>query len=371
VDDDSVYLANQVAGGARASVAAPAGVSAESRTELHVRDPVQQGRDGWLYLFAGTALHGGDLGSAGVVYTFALEAGDYRTTYRMGSDALPPNDVSGPNPENSTAVGRTYELHFGDRWLNDGLVIRAGNSAGADVLERSRVQLTPETCGRSEDTFNGVIAPRGPKAFIANISGPVRGVRSYMGANSGNLTSATDFFYPDRVDTVGDLRVHTVPGVMTFEDLATGMAGMRYSDDLAPGGVPIDGVPDSLPAGTPRWQMVSGPQGSLVTVREVDTSIPGLVTGRWHLDDASPELSPCTGDAAAWGQHGVRIFGPLPCTDPRYYGIRTNCPVREGQPTVATLRFSRIRYFRPPGVSPAEAAGFATRALEAPLVTAT
>jgi hypothetical protein len=288
----------------------------------------------------------------------------------MGSDALPPNQARGPNPEDSTVLARAYALHFGDRWLNDGLTIAAGDANEADLLERSRIQLTPVTCGRSEDTFNGVIAPTGPKAFIVNISGPVRGVRSYMGANSGNLTSATDFFYPDRVDTVGDLRVHTIPGVMTFEDLTTNLAGMRYSDDLAPDPVPVDGVPDVLPAGTPSWQLVSGPQGSLVTVRGLETTIPDLVTDRWYLDDASPEPVPCTGDAVAWGQHGVRVFGPLPCTDPRHYGIRANCPVRAGQPTVDTFRFTRVRYFRPPGLSSGDAAGFAERARVPPLVTA-
>jgi hypothetical protein len=158
---------------------------------------------------------------------------------------------------------------------------------------------------------------------------------------------------------------------MTFEDLTTDMTGLRYSDDLAPGGVPIDGVPDALPAGTPRWQLVSGAQGSLLTVRGLETTIPDLVTDRWYLDDASPEVPPCTGDAAAWGQHGVRVFGPLPCTDPRYYGITVNCPVRAGQETVDTFRFSRVRYFRPPGLSAADAEGFAQRALVPAVVTVT
>jgi hypothetical protein len=38
-------------------------------------------------------------------------------------------------------------------------------------------------CGRSEQTFT-----MGPGAMVANKSGPVRAIRSYMGANSGGHT---------------------------------------------------------------------------------------------------------------------------------------------------------------------------------------
>jgi hypothetical protein len=358
-DDEVVFLANDLGRQAPPGAPAPDGVDPATRRSVHVVEPGYPTLEGWLYLFLGTTRTGGSAGTTGVDYTFSLDSGDYRTTYRMGPDALAPNDVAGPNPEHTTVTTPGYTLTFGDRWLNDGMTSRVGSSNGTDVLERARIQLVPGECGRSEDTFNGVVAPRGPKGFIANISGPVRGIRSYMGANSGNTTSATDYFYPRRFETVGDLRVHTIPGVMTFDDLTTGISGMRYSDDLLPDGVPIDGVPESLPPGLPAWAMVSGPQGSFVTVGDVETTASGLGYERWYLDDADPAARPCTGDAAAWGQHGSRVIGVVPCTDPRNYGRTVNCPAVPGQPDVDTLRWHRVRYFEPPGIGPARAATLA------------
>jgi hypothetical protein len=363
-NDEVVFLGADVGKRAAADIPAPSGVAASTRTEVHVTDPLQPNQDGWLYLFEGTTRTGGSGGTSGVDYRFALESGDYRTTYRMGNDAIPPNDLGGPNPETSSVVAPSYTQTFGDRWLNDGLVVKVGEAQRTGILERSRIQTVPDECGRSEDTFNGAasFSRGGPKAFIVNINGPVRGVRSYIGANSGTLTAATDYFYPHRVDTVFDLRVHTIGGAMNFEDLTTGLAGMRYFDSIARGGVPVDGEPDVLPGGVPTWQMVSGPQGSLVTTHSVETTIPDLEVERWYLDDTTPPDVPCTGDAVAWGQHGLRVVGPLPCTDPRNYGIRANCPVRAGQPIVDTLQGTRVRYFREPGFAPDKADALSRRA---------
>jgi len=372
-DDEIVVLGSDVGKQAPIDTAPPGGVAGATRTEVHVSDPLHPDQEGWLYLFRGTTRTGGSGGTSGVTYTFSLDSGDYRSTYRMGDSALAPNQLAGPNPEHSTVVAPAYTQSFADRWLNDGVTIKTGDSDGTDILERSRIQTVPDQCGRSEDTFNGAasFSRGGPKAFIVNISGPVRGVRSYMGANSGNLTGATDLFYPWRVDTVSDLRVHTIGGAMAFEDLTTSMTGMRYSDALVPEGVAIDGVPDVLPPGVPAWQMASGPQGSLVTVSTLQTTIPDLAVERWYVDDASPPDPPCTGDAVAWGQHGSRVVGPLPCTDPRFYGIRANCPTRADQPTVDTFRGIRVRYFQAPGLSPDDATKLQVRATTPIVVTVT
>jgi hypothetical protein len=368
-DDEVVFLAADVGRQAPAGTPAPAGVDPATRREVHVVEPAEPAQEGWIYLFRGTSLTGGSAGTTGVEYSFRLDSGDYLATYRMGANALVPNDLDGPNPEHSTVSAPGYTLTFGDRWLHDGMASRAVDAGGADVLERARVQLVPGECGRSEDSFNGVVARRGPKAFIANINGPVRAVRSYMGANSGNTTSATEFFYPRSSVTVGDLRVHTIPGVMVFDDMATGSTGMRYSDSVDRSGVPIDGVPDALAPGLPSWEMVSGPQGSFVTVGAVETTAPELTFDRWYLDDRAPVDRPCTGDGAAWGQHGVRVIGVVPCTDPRNYGHTANCPAVAGQPDVDTLRWRRTRYFEPPDISAARAEDLATQARSALEVT--
>ncbi len=234
------------------------------------------------------------------------------------------------------------------------------------MLERGRVQFAPGVCGRSEDTFDGTATNPYEGAFIVNISGPVRAIRSYMGANSGTFTSETDIFYPQREDSVTDLRVHAIPSIMGFDDFATAVTGMKYSDDQNTG-VPIDGVPDAIVAGHGApWQMVSGPVGSMVTTHSISTDITGLSLSTYYLDQKPASPLPCTGDNAAWGQNGVRIDGPggtIPCTDP----TRSDCPAG----VVKTFQATRYRYYLGPNLPGGLAPVYASRALSPFTVTVT
>ena len=210
------------------------------------------------------------------------------------------------------------------------------------------------TCGRSEDTFDGGANNPGEGAFVANISGPVRAIRSYIGANSYKYTVTTDIFYPDRQDTVTELRGHSgLPGYGSADDFITGTTGLTYSDPVN-SGVAIDGRADAVTPITfttgstapTMWQMVSGPQGSLVTVRSVDTDISGLNVSTVYKDQSVASPPQCTGDAAAWGQNGVDLTSPVgsvPVTDPTLTA------------TPATLVLHRYRIFEPPNLSAATA----------------
>jgi hypothetical protein len=295
-----------------------------------------------------------------VQYTFSLDSGDYRATYHMGTSAISPNNTAAANPEHSSVTTPNYSLSFSDRWLNNGLRITAGGSDAANLLERGRYQFAVGVCGRSEDTFDYTV-PASPYegAFIANVSGPVRALRSYIGANSGTYTAETDVFYPQREDAIVNLRVHPIPGVMGFDDLATGVSGLRYSDEQKPAGVTIDGTNDSLPSGVPTWQMVSSSaHGSFVTVRSINTNISGLTLSRYYLDQNPASPAPCTGDAAAWGQNGIQITSAIACTDPTMSGACSN-----------TLTSTRLRYFEGPNVTAKTAASLRDHALN-PLVVA-
>jgi hypothetical protein len=364
-NDELSFLANDTGVSVPAGTAAPAGVQAATRAVVHVTDPIAAGQDGYLYLYAASSATPAAAGNSGVHYTFSLDSGDYRATYHMGSAALAPNNTTTPNPEHSTVVTPTYSLGFGDRWLNNGLDVTAGKvAAPTNLLERGRYQFAIGVCGRSEDTFDNVI-PSSPyeAAFIVNVSGPVRGIRSYMGANSGTYTAGTDVFYPQREDSWVDLRVHTIPGVMAFDDLTTGLSGLTYSDDTAPSGVPVDGVNDALPSGVPSWQMVSSAtHGSFVTVRSISTDVPSLSPSRYYLDQNPASPVPCTGDAAAWGQHGTQIAQTIACTDPTIYG-GGNCPTITGQSTANRLVSTRYRYFEPSNTSATTAARLRDHAL--------
>ena len=85
-----------------------------------------------------------------------------------------------------------------------------------DILDRAKATLGPGVCGRSEDTFDDAEG-----AFIANKSGPVRAIRSYIGANSGPLTQREHIFYEQREDVRTFLRVHAVPGPWDFFDYSS------------------------------------------------------------------------------------------------------------------------------------------------------
>ena len=84
----------------------------------------------------------------------------------------------------------------------------------------TRTSSPCQHCGRSNATFADEEG-----AFVANIDGPVRAIRSYVGANSGPLTQRTHLMYRDSIDVVTDLRVHDIPAIMDFLDFSAAATG--------------------------------------------------------------------------------------------------------------------------------------------------
>lgn len=354
-NDEITFLAGDTGKQVDGSVAPPAGVDPASREQVKATDPLATSEFGYVYLFHSDTLTGGSAGTTGVHYSFSLDSGDYRNTYKMGSASLAPNNTWSFNPEHSTVTTGSYTQSFGDRWLNNGMsVTPLASGNGAPMLERTHFYVTVG-CGRSEDTFNGGANNPGEGAFILNLSGPVRAIRSYLGANSYLYTANTHLFYPSREDLVTELRGHAgLPGYGVGDDYVTGTTGLKYSDP-ANTGVPIDGVQDTVTpisyttgsAAPPMWQMVSGPQGSVVTVRSLDTDVAGLNVSTVYQDRSVASPAQCTGDAAAWGQNGTTVVSPVnnvPNTDPTL-GANPN-----------TFLVKRFRFFRGANLSPAAAA---------------
>lgn len=339
----------------------PAGVTGSTREEVKATDPLNPSTDGYVYLYHSDTLTGGSAGTDGVKYTFSLDSGSYTGTYQMGSGSLAPNNTWGFNPEHSSVSTPSYTQSFGDRWLNNGLSISQSGADNTNFLERTHYYVV-NTCSRSEDTFDGGANNPGEGAFVVNISGPVRAIRSYIGANSYKYTVNTDIFYPDREDTVTELRGHAgLPGYGSADDFVTGTTGLTYSDPVN-SNVPIDGNPDSVTPITfttgstvpASWQLVSGPQGSLVTVRSIDTDISGLNVTTVYQDRNPASPPQCTGDAAAWGENGMNLTSPVnsvPITDPTLTA------------TPATLVLTRTRYFQGPNLAASAAAGLSQQAL--------
>ncbi|MCB1039234.1 MAG: hypothetical protein KDA94_06855, partial [Acidimicrobiales bacterium] len=341
-DDEVVFLADDTAKEAAREISRPTGVVKSTEQHVTVTDPLDPKAVGHLYLFRSTTLTGGGAGTTGVDYDFSLDSGDYLATYRMGQAALAPNGRDGPNREHSTVTTPTYTASYADRWVNDGLGAVREGQAQTPLLERSMIRTDIDSCGRTEATFT-----RGG-AFIVNVSGPVRAIRSYIGSNSGYYNSATDLFYPARQDTVNELRLHKGAGTASFDDLRTGLSGMTYRDSNGTEAV-VDGVPDAVAPTPASWQMVSGAPGSIITTRAIDTDITEGEVTTYYQDQQPADPVPCTGDAAAWGQHGTRMTGPdggpLPCTDPTRYPNNKNCaaiPGRDAPNYAVALRSRHI-----------------------------
>jgi hypothetical protein len=263
-------------------------------------------KTGTVYLFrrSNPALDPG-AGKQYVDYQFKLTSGDYKTTYKF---------ADGPNPEDSTITTPYYQHHFGDRWMSDSIKVTAPGASGVDILDRHKQLFAPGNCGRSEDTFDDAEG-----AFIVNKSGPVRAIRSYVGANSGPNTQREHIFYDRREDVRTFLRVHDIPGIMEFFDYSPAASGMTYRNDFNPDGVTIDGVPDSVNPGAPTWEQVDGAPGSMTNVAGYQTSFAAPTAVGYYLDKATPgggAETQCTGDASAYGSSGVRLTSALPCTEP-------------------------------------------------------
>jgi hypothetical protein len=326
-DDEVVFMAKD-AGDRALPPGEPDGVAPGSGVEVEVLDPLD-GRVSYVYLFRTDRSLSQDAGQSYVSYEFNLLSGSYLDTYRT---------VAGPNPEDSAASTQYYSHHFSDRWVSEDIRITAGSATGVDILDRHKALFRPGDCTRSEDTFS-----LGGGAFIANKNGPVRAIRSYIGANSGPLSQRDHIFYERREDIRSYLRVHPILGIMDFFDYSPEAIGMTYFNDLNSSGVVIDGEPDFPEAGAIRWELVEGPQGSVVSSSAIETNLSGFSHTSYYADDATPADTQCTGDEFAYGSSGLWFDDIIPCTDPAL-----GC--------TDILRGYRTLYFAEPGVSPAQAA---------------
>ena len=299
-DDEIVFMTKDAGQACGLHVAPPAGVLANTAIRLTITDPVDAAV-GYVYLFEQDGTLDPAAGQQYVDYTFSLASGAYKTTYKIST---------GPNPENSTVATDFYERHFSDRWKSDVLDIFTGSSTGVDILDRHKDLFSPGVCTRSEDTFS---AAEG--AFIINKNGPVRALRSYVGANSGPRTQRQHAFYAQREDITTFLRVHSIPAIMDFFDYSPAAAGMTYlNNNLS--GVTIDGVADTVTAGALQWEMVSGVQGALAMLHVLSTDAVGITPTSYYLDALVPGVTQCTGDSYAYGQSGHYIAQTIPNTDP-------------------------------------------------------
>lgn len=337
-ENDEIALMSRDAGPSAAGKEDPVGVDAGTRTPVRVSDPLAIGGHQFLYLFTSASLDPGasrDLVSYDWIFSPALQGGylfgyDFSGTDNPDSGSMPPNSPVA-NPEGSMVRTSQYEQTFPARWMVDGLKIKAGTSTGVDILDGDKTTVGPQGCGRNEMTFS-----RGGGGAIANIDGPVRAIRSYIGANSGTFTQRDQIYYESRTDTNTYLRVH--PGITDFilaMDYNEAAFGMTYRNSLNEAGAKINGSNDSAAGATDdgvkldgrvEWEQATGTQGSLTNVTRIDSDIPGLIFRGYYQDTKTPPASMnailCTGDTQAIGASGPRVTMPSGTinTDPALVG---------------------------------------------------
>ena len=341
LDDEVVFMARD--GGDRVGTwSDPAGVVPGSGVELTLQDGDDQA---WVYLFEreGDGLEA-DAGADYVQYSFSLEGVDYKSEYDLyGTGCGGEDAICNPTmTEDSTIEGAAYTRHFVARWMTDELQITAGDATGVDILDLHQSRFGPESCGRHVLTYSTAEG-----AFIANIDGPVRAIRSYLGANSGPLTQRDHLFYDRREDIVTQLRVHaTSQGIMDLMDYSEAAIGMTYFNDLNPDGLTIDGIEDTAnEEGVPQWELITGEQGSLVMTGTINSSFDATMARFFWADDTTPSFPQCdtstildAPDSHAFGMSGVWLDGALPDTDPKNGSVEH------------TLT-RRMLYYREPGLA--------------------
>ncbi len=361
-NDEIVFMAGDT-GVAHDTLPLPGGVVEGTGTKVTVSDPISHEKS-YVYLYRSEGSLDPGAGESYVDYdpVLNLAGGRYKEDYDYFFPLTANPPANGFNPENTSVTTDTYSLHSSDRWIDDQLRVKTGGATGVDILDRDKVSIVASLCNRTEDTFTGRSnfppGDNGEGTFVANRSGPVRAIRSYMGANSGPYTQKEQIFYRSRQVVRVFLRVHSgMPQLMNFMDYSSAAQGMTYRNELYPTGMPIDGVRDFVDV-TPylnqeltdiqyplvggrltTWEQVTGNQGTVNIVSGVSTDVANLEVRAYHLDSAvtTPnfvilsgakigvdDTYQCTGDNQAFGASGMSIKMPgditsssIPNTDPR------------------------------------------------------
>ena len=342
-DDELVFMAKDAADAADGSL--PPDVVGGSGVRITVTDPLVGAA--FVYLFKKAGAQDPGAGTSYVTYTSNV----------AGTAGFPANG-SGANAESTTIATASYSWHFSSEWVSDELKLLSGS--GVDILDRYKNFFADGNCIRHEDAFSA-----GENAYVTVRSGPVRAIRSYMGAVSGPLTQRTHIFYESRQDLWTDLRVHNIASIYDAFDYNSAASGMTYRNNMNAGGVTIDGAQDAVAKGELLWEQVSGAQGtvSILHRRVTDLTANDAAFTSYYDDSSAKPASKCTGDGQAWGTSGVGVLfanGSV-CTDPMGNGCA-------GSVWLRNLQSQRTVYVDAPNGAPSVAADY-NMMLDNPLMT--
>jgi hypothetical protein len=331
-NDELAFMAKDA--GENTTTADPSGVNTGTKVRVTITDPID-GKVGYVYLFEKS------LGSS-----LTQDAGLNYVTYnfKLSNGGIYPRDFNfdnARNNEDSRVNTNNYSLHLAAEWISDEVKITTGGASNIDILDRHKNFYKNGICLRSEDTFSD-----GVNAFATNKSGPVRAIRSIMGANSGPLTQRTHIFYQTRQDIITNLRVHSIASIYDAFDYNSNANGMKYSNNLNTTGVTINGSRDAVSTGDISWELAGGSKGSIVILHRHSTTFTSseATFTSYYDDNKSKPASNCTGDGQAWGTSGIgMVFKKTSlCTDP----LSTDCGITTSN--YRTLESRRTTYFEAP-----------------------
>ncbi|MEM1324886.1 MAG: T9SS type A sorting domain-containing protein [Bacteroidota bacterium] len=339
----------------------PMGVREQIKCRVAVTDPLENDSlIGYIYLFEQDGSLQQDAGIDYVDYDYDDFGGDYKNNYNV---CIPGQPMSNPNPELSTVNTDQYSMRYTGRWINDRLKIKADTATNENILDTHQYFMNPSAnalCTRSETGFswkNG--------AIIANIDGPIRGIRSTMGAQSAPFMHLEIVYTRCRTENRFSYRIHPSIGYYEVRDLTNNATGMYYYSNQDTSGVVVDGIDDDmLNLDEPNeWALTVGAPGAIADVYRYQTNMQlGTRTqfdngqaeayvGAYHSDQGDDEPRTCTGDKKSYGSNGFYLLTEL-CTDRR--DTDTTC-----QNIPRYFEQQRYSYYLPPHTTITEAVRYA------------
>jgi hypothetical protein len=270
-NDELVFLAGDT-GDSASPAEWPADTLARRnpRYAITVTDPLSASQQAWMYLYRSTTLTRST--ASYITWTFATQ----------------------------TASALSYTASFSPTKLV-GLSDLFINGGSVDILDRQKTRLGTILGTFNEDTLVGAL---GPATITLPAIGPIRAA-----TNEGALKAA---FYRSAIEfqvTVNSL-IAVTSVRSSFDWISPTVSGINsYYDSNTPGGVAIDGVPDTI-SSTPRtnWFQVNGgitgPGGLVMMIPNVNPG-GGTVTN-YYKDNGALDPND-TGDQRSFGDAGLQV----------------------------------------------------------------
>lgn len=217
--------------------------------------------------------------------------------------ATSPLDYVSYNPLNRQINATNYSQGFAGDFAGVDVLSLFG---GADLLDRTKLRIryrfftTEQTLTENSALFNPT-----PPTVIRD--GAVRLILSQG--------SSTTLAYASYLRSSTDIDLSSLPASIELQevrisiDLNSSAAGATYYDENTPGGVTIDGTPDSV-AATPVtriWRQISLAGGTIIQL--VELSDTGGTISRYYRDDSALDVND-TGDQRSYGDAGIILTAP-------------------------------------------------------------